>query len=100
MPSLISDLRPRIHMNRVAFGLTVSIVGVSCSLLPFVIGWIALTAGAEAVYRLFLVGDGFTLNVPLSLILSIAAIPVTLTGLTVFRRSIRQAMAEARTSGE
>ena len=86
-------------MNKVTFGLAVSILGVSCSLLPFVIGWISLTSGAEVVYRLFMVGDGVTLNLPLSLILSIASIPVTLTGLTVFRRSIRQSVTEARFSG-
>jgi hypothetical protein len=87
-------------MNKVLVGLTVSILGVSCSLLPFVIGWVSMTSGAEAVYRLFMIGDGFTLNVPLSLILSVASIPVTLTGLTVFRRSIRSAVTEARASGE
>jgi hypothetical protein len=47
-----------------------------------------------------MVGDGITLNLPLSLILSVASIPVTLTGLTVFRRSIRQSVAEANFSGE
>ena len=87
-------------MNKVLVGLTVSILGVSCSLLPFVIGWVSMTSGAEAVYRLFMIGDGFTLNVPLSLILSVASIPVTLTGLTIFRRSIRSAVTEARASGE
>ncbi len=87
-------------MNKVLVGLTVSILGVSCSLLPLVIGWVSMTSGAEAVYRLFMIGDGFTLNVPLSLILSVASIPVTLTGLTVFRRSIRSAVTEARASGE
>ena len=87
-------------MNKVTIGLAVSILGVSCSLLPFVIGWISLTAGAEAAYRLFMVGDGITLNLPLSLIFSVASIPVTLTGLTVFRRSIRQSVTEARLSGE
>ncbi len=87
-------------MNKVLVGLTVSILGVSCSLLPFVIGWVSMTSGAEAVYRLFMIGDGFTLNVPLSLILSVVSIPVTLTGLTVFRRSIRSAVTEARASGE
>jgi hypothetical protein len=87
-------------VNKVTIGLAVSILGVSCSLLPFVIGWISLTAGAEAAYRLFMVGDSITLNLPLSLILSVASIPVTLTGLTVFRRSIRQSVTEARFSGE
>jgi hypothetical protein len=87
-------------MNNVTLGLVVSILGVTCSLLPFVIGWVSLTAGAEAVYRLFMVGDGITLNLPLSLILSVASIPVTLTGLTVFRRSIRQSVAEANFSGK
>ena len=87
-------------MNKVLVGLTVSILGVSCSLLPFVIGWVSMTSGAEAVYRLFMIGDGFTLNVPLSLILSVASIPVTLTGLTVFRRSIRQSVTGAELSGE
>jgi hypothetical protein len=86
-------------VNKVTIGLAVSILGVSCSLLPFVIGWISLTAGAEAAYRLFMVGDSITLNLPLSLILSVASIPVTLTGLTVFRRSIRQSVTEARFSG-
>ncbi len=98
MPNLISDLLIRNSMNKVLFGLTVSIIGVSCSLLPFVIGWISMTAGAEAVYRLFMIGDGLTLNVPLSLIFSILSIPVTLTGLTVFRRSIREAVTESRAS--
>ncbi len=87
-------------MNKVALGLAVSIIGVSCSLLPFAIGGIALTAGAEAVYRLFMIGDGFTLNVPLSLILSVVSIPVTLTGLTVFRRSVRQSLTGNKLSGE
>jgi hypothetical protein len=88
-------------MNKVTLGLMVSILGVTCSLLPFVIGWVSLTAGAEAVYRLFMVGDGITLNLPLSLILSVASIPVTLTGLKVFRRSIRrtsQASEESSTA--
>jgi len=86
-------------VNRVRLGLTVSLLGVTMSFLPLIIGAVALWGGADFVFQLFTVGNGATMHVPLSLVFCAVSVPVTLLGLSVFRRSIRQMVREVQGSG-
>lgn len=102
LPDLLSHItsrRAEAAVNGVRLGITVSLLGVSFSFMPLVIGAVALWGGAESVYQLITVGNGATLHVPLSLVFCAISIPVTLFGVTVFRRSIRQMARELQGSG-
>ncbi|MCS7094981.1 MAG: hypothetical protein NZ988_04145 [Thaumarchaeota archaeon] len=76
-------------MNGTKLGLLLSIAGVTLSLGPILSGAVLFHAGIHGVYELLMVGNASTLQVPLSLLLSVLAAPLTLIGLWEFKKSVR-----------
>lgn len=76
-------------VNGTKLGLLLSIAGVTLSLGPILSGAVLFHAGIHGVYELLMVGNASTLQVPLSLLLSVLAAPLTLIGLWEFKKSVR-----------
>ncbi|MCS7127255.1 MAG: hypothetical protein NZ953_02535 [Thaumarchaeota archaeon] len=77
-------------MNGARLGLVLSLAGIALSLGPVLSGAMLFHAGLHGLYELLIVGNASTLQVPLSLFLSLLAAPLTLVGLREFRKGVRE----------
>lgn len=66
-----------------------SLTGIALSLGSIVIGATLFHTGLHAIYEVLMVGNATTLQMPLSLILSLLATPLTFIGLWEFRKNVR-----------